>query len=178
MRSLIQIRCDAIVSRCVELLALLGGVVIAAIALTTTWSIIGRNFLNKPLLGDVEIASVGMALAVACFMPICQWRGANIIVEFFTLKASKAAQRRLDAIGALAMCLMMTLFAWRTFSGAAAAARAQTTTMLLELPEWIAYAVLVPPFILTAGVAMYMALFGAPSHAAGPITATSDRQEH
>ena len=82
-------------------LAILGGIVLAAIALVTTGSVLSRWVLGSPLTGDTEIVGYGTAVVLACFLPLCQWRGANVIVDFFTARAPAALRSALDRAGAL-----------------------------------------------------------------------------
>jgi uncharacterized membrane protein YhdT len=52
------------------------------------------------------------------------------------------------------------LLAWRTAVGGLSAYSAQTTTMMLGFPEWIVYAFMVPPLILTGVIAWTQTIFG------------------
>jgi TRAP-type C4-dicarboxylate transport system permease small subunit len=150
-----------------KICAILGGLVVVAITLVTTGSIVGRWLFNAPLPGDTEVTEYGMALIVASFLPICQWRRANIIVDFFTARMSPQGQQRLDRIGALLIALMMAMIAWRTAAGALDQKSSGSVTMLLQWPEWIAYAMMVPPLALTAVIAVYMAITGGGGRSSG-----------
>jgi len=92
--------------------------------------------------GDVEITQFAIALALSLGLPWCQWRRANIIVDFFTQKLDAAVTRRLDAAGCLLVAAMCALLAWRTGAGALAVREAGETTMVLALPMWWIYAAL------------------------------------
>lgn len=138
--------------------AIAGGLVMVTITLITTASIIGRWLFNSPLLGDTELVEFAMAIAVAAFLPICQWRRGNIIVDFFTTGSKQSTRDRLDQFGALLIALMLALLAWRTLAGAVSQKEAGSTTMLMGLPEWIAFVAMAPPMILTALIALYMML--------------------
>ncbi len=136
--------------------AIVGGLIMVAITLITTASILGRWLFNSPLLGDTELVEFAMAIAVASFLPICQWRRGNIIVDFFTVNASQRTRDRLDRMGALLVAIMLGLLAWRTLAGAVSQREAGSTTMLMGLPEWTAFLAMAPPMILTAIIALYM----------------------
>lgn len=138
--------------------AIIGGLVMVAITLITTGSILGRWLFNSPLLGDTELVEFAMAIAVAAFLPICQWKRGNIIVDFFTTGVRARTRELLDRFGALMVALMMALLAWRTTAGAISQKEAGSTTMLMGLPEWTAFVAMVPPLALTALIALYMAL--------------------
>lgn len=150
-------RVDRIVDALCRWLAVAGGIVLVAMVLMAAISIAGRAALDRPILGDFELIQVGCTICVAAFLPYCQLRGGNIIVDFFTARASQRAQRRLDAIGALLVAATMSVVAWRTWAGAISIKQAGETTMLLGVPIWIGYALMVPGFILTALVALYTA---------------------
>lgn len=138
--------------------AVVGGVTMVAITLITTGSILGRWLFNSPLLGDTELVEFAMAIAVACFLPLCQWKRGNIIVDFFTTRVRPATRVRFDRFGALLVGLMMLLLTWRTAVGALSQKEAGSTTMLMGLPEWTAFVAMVPPLALTAFIGLYMAV--------------------
>ncbi len=143
-----------ILRRTAALFALAGGAVACAVALLTVTSIAGRSLLARPVPGDVELTQFGIALAIALCLPWAQLKRANIIVDFFTQKAAPRTRARLDAIGALLLALMVGLLAWRTAVGAVSSRETFETTMILDLPMWISYAVLAPGLALTAVIAV------------------------
>ena len=140
--------------------AVLAGVLLTAITLMTCVSLIGRNTIGVTLVGDFELTGFATGAAIALFMPWCQVRRGNIIVDFFTAKASPATQERLDRLGALLLALAFGLLAWRTTLGAANSFSTHSESQILGFPEWIAYAAMVPPFVLTLVIGVYQALFG------------------
>ncbi len=140
--------------------AILAGVVVVLITLITTWSIVGRWLFGNPVLGDTEIVEFGMAVVVAGCLPICQWRGDNITVDFFTSGAAPQTRARLDRMGALMVGLMMGVIAWRTGVGALDQKNSGSLTMLLQWQEWIAYAAMTPPLAITACMGLYTGLTG------------------
>jgi len=134
--------------------ALAGAGVAMLVGVMTTASVAGRALLRTPISGDVELTQVGIALAISLCIPWCQLHGANIIVDFFTQKASARAQRLLDALGALLLAAMCGVLAWRTAVGALGVRQAKEATMILDLPMWWAYASLAPGLALAALVAL------------------------
>ena len=150
--------------RILELLAkfcaILAGVLLTAITLMTCASLLGRNTIGLTLAGDFELTGVVAGAAIALFMPWCQIRRGNIIVDFFTAKASTQTIVRLDKFGALLVALMMALLTWRTTLGGLNAYANHSGTMMLGFPEWIVYTALVPPLALTAVIALYQAVRG------------------
>ncbi len=141
--------------------AILAGLLMTVITLMTCVSLIGRNTTGATLAGDFELTGVAAGAAIALFMPWCQLRKGNIIVDFFTAKASERTNAALDRRGALLLGLVFALLAWRTTLGGVNAYSSQSGTMMLGFPEWVVYAAMVPPFILTTLIALYQAATGA-----------------
>ena len=143
-----------------RLCAVLAGALLTVITLMTCASLIGRNTVGVTLVGDFELTGVATGAAIALFMPWCQVRRGNIIVDFFTAKASAATNDRLDRFGAVLMALTFALLAWRTTLGAMNSWSTHSESQILGFPEWITYVTMVPPFVLTMVIALYQAVFG------------------
>jgi len=143
-----------------KLCAIAAGVLLTGITLMTCVSVIGRNTTGWTLVGDFELSGSAAGAAVALFLPWCQFRRGNIIVDFFTNKASQATQDRLDRLGALLLALVMALMAWRSAVGGLNAWKSQAGSMMLGFPEWIVYCGIVPPLVLTAVIALTQAARG------------------
>lgn len=139
---------------------MLAGVILTAITLVTCLSLIGRNTIGVTLAGDYELTAAAAGAAVALFLPWCQLRRENIIVDFFTSRLSVRANDTLDRFGALLLGAMMLLLAWRTTLGGLNAFRSGSGTMMLGLPEWIVYAAMVPPLVLTGVIALVQTALG------------------
>jgi TRAP-type C4-dicarboxylate transport system permease small subunit len=137
--------------------AVIGGVILIGIALMTLASVLGRVLFSHPIQGDVELVQLACAVALAAFLPYTQWQGGNILVDFFTAGASKTTQRRLDAFGALLLGLVAALVCWRTAVGSQAAYDNEETSMLMTIPIWIPYALMIPGLGLTAVVSLFIA---------------------
>ena len=81
-------------------------------------------------------------------------------MDFFTAKASAPTHARLDRLGALILALCIGLLAWRTFLGGMAAWNSGAGSMMIGFPEWIVYAFMVPPLVLTAVIGLAQAARG------------------
>ncbi len=137
-----------------------------AVALMVVVSVVGRAAFGLPVPGDVELTQFGIALAISLGLPWCQARRANIIVDFFTQRATPHTQRWLDGAGALLLALMCALLAWRSAAGAFAVREAHESTMILGLPMWWAYASLAPGLALAAALALTQAFVEEPPDSA------------
>ena len=140
--------------------AVLAGVLLTVITLMTCVSLIGRNTTGWTLVGDVEISGFVAGAAIALFMPWCQLRRSNIMVDFFTARASAATQLLLDRFGALLLALAMGLMTWRTAAGGLSAWASHAGSMMLGLPEWTVYCFMVPAFLLSTLIALAQAFRG------------------
>lgn len=140
--------------------AILAGVILTGITLMTCASLIGRNTTGTTLVGDFELTGVAAGAAIALFLPWCQVRRGNIIVDFFTARASERTNALLDRMGAALLGLSLALLAWRAAIGGLSSYNAHSTTMMLGFPEWVVYAAMVPPMILTAVIGLWQAAAG------------------
>jgi TRAP-type C4-dicarboxylate transport system permease small subunit len=143
-----------------RLCAILAGLLLTGITLMTCYSLIGRNTIGSTITGDFELTGVATGAAIALFMPLCQLKRGNIIVDFFTAKVSDATNAQLDRLGALMMAATFVLLSWRTGLGGLSAYETQSGTMMLGFPEWVVYAAMIPPFILTAMISLTQAFMG------------------
>ena len=145
-----------------KLCAILAGVLLTAVTLMTCGSLVGRNVFGATIVGDFELSGAAAGAAVALFMPWCQFQRGNIIVDFFTARAAERTIAALDRFGALLLGLAMALLAWRSSLGGINAWRTGSGTMLIGFPEWIIYAAMIPPIVLTAAIGLAQALRGFP----------------
>ena len=143
-----------------KLCAIAAGVLLTAITLMTCVSLIGRNTVGWTIVGDFELSGAAAGAAIALFLPWCQLKRGNIIVDFFTAKASAASIEKLDRLGALLFALALALMAWRTGMGALSAFKSQSGTMMIGFPEWIIYSAMLPPLALCVAIGLAQALFG------------------
>lgn len=141
-----------------QLCAVLAGLILTAVTLVTCVSLIGRNTTGWTLLGDYELTAVAAGAAIALFLPWCQLRRENIIVDFFTSKAPAAVNAVFDRFGAFLLAAMLLVIAWRTGVGCLSAYASQTTTMMMGFPEWIVYAAMVPPLAIAGVIGLVQAL--------------------
>ena len=143
-----------------KLCAIAAGVLLTVITLMTCVSVIGRNTIGKTIVGDFELTGAAAGAAIALFLPWCQMRRGNIIVDFFTAKASDRTVARLDRFGALLFAFALALMAWRTTIGGLNAWKSQSGSMMIGFPEWIIYTAMVPPLVLCVVIGVAQALRG------------------
>ena len=145
-----------------RLLAMAGGVVMLAVALVSTTSVVLRWATTQPVQGDFEIVSIGGGLAVFLCLPWTQQRGANILVDSFTSRAAPWLNRGLDGLWSLVYAGFCSVLAWRMTLGARDTITSNTTSMVLAMPYGWAMALAAGCFGVTALVALSTAFRPAP----------------
>jgi TRAP-type C4-dicarboxylate transport system permease small subunit len=123
-----------------EVLALAGGVLMLVVACLVTLSVLMRWLLGDGISGDFELVQIATALGAFAFLPLCQARRGNVIVDSFTARLSERARRRLDALWDLAYAGLIAVIAWRLVLGAQDAFASQTSSMVLGIPQGYAIA--------------------------------------
>jgi TRAP-type C4-dicarboxylate transport system permease small subunit len=140
--------------------AIAAGLLLTVITLMTCVSLIGRNTTGWTIAGDFELTGAAAGAAIALFLPWCQVQRGNIIVDFFTAKASAGTNAALDRAGALLLGVVMALLAWRSAIGGWNAWTSKAGSMMLGFPDWIVYCGIVPALALTAAIGLVQALRG------------------
>lgn len=126
--------------RLAERLALLGGGALLAAMLVLVATVVGGAF-GRPLLGDSELVELLVGIAVFAFLPYCQLRGSNVIVDFFSQPLPLRARHALDALMGLVFVFVAVVLTWRLLEGGFTAWERSRRSMFLQLPDWWGYAV-------------------------------------
>ena len=125
--------------RVIEWWALMGGVVLLAIALMSTWSATSGFLFGKPLPGDFEMVEVLVAVAAFAFLPYCQITDANVTADIFTARASRRTIAVLGLFAATVALTIALLLLWRMSAGLQDYRQYVETTAILKFPIWVAY---------------------------------------
>ncbi len=115
-------------------LAIAGGLIMLAAAIMVVVSVAMRWLISYSVPGDIELVQIASALAVFCFLPLCQGRRGNIVVDSFTTRLPPRLRNGLDALWDLVYALMTATIAWRLAVGAWDSLRSNTVSMMLNLP--------------------------------------------
>ena len=139
--------------RLIEAWALLGGLLLLAIALMTSWSAAAGWLFGKPLPGDVELVEMLTAVSVFMFLPYCQLAGANVTADLFTARAGPRTVARLELLAAAVALAFSVLLLWRMFEGLLDYRQYVETTTILKIPIWVAYVPALASLALLAAAA-------------------------
>jgi TRAP-type C4-dicarboxylate transport system permease small subunit len=136
--------------RIIELWALAGGLLILAIVLMNSYSLLADITFRKPLSGDFELVEVGVAVAAFTFLPYCQLTGANVTADIFTQGAGPRTVALLALFSAVIAFAFSLLLTWRMSLGLIDIRDYGETTVIMGFPIWIAYVPIVLSLALLA----------------------------
>ena len=125
-------------ARLITAWALLGGLVLVAVVLMNTYSVIGTNF-GAPFPGDFEMTEMGVCIAAFSFLPYCQLTGANVTADIFTARAGPRWLGLFRTVASVVALLFAGLLLWRMFAGLLDQREYGYTTAILQVPQWLAY---------------------------------------
>jgi len=120
--------------------AVTGGLLLMVAMITTVASVVSNALFSRPILGDTEIVEALMGAAVAAFLPWCQVRGANVIVDFFTMKLSARVTSAIDAVAYVVFATVAAVLTWRLVDGTITQFERERISMFLKIPIWWSYA--------------------------------------
>lgn len=118
--------------------ALLGGVLLAAVAAMNVAAILAA-IVGLSIPGDFEMTEVGVAVAVFAFLPYCQLTRANVSADIFTTGASPRWIAIFSLLGSLAAIGFGALLMWRMYLGMLDQKAYGYTTAILQFPHWLAF---------------------------------------
>jgi TRAP-type C4-dicarboxylate transport system permease small subunit len=146
------------VARVARALAIVGGLLSVASALLVTTSVTLRWLGFGSINGDFELAQIGVALSVFCFLPLTQARRGNIMVDTFTTWLPLRVQRAMDAFWDFVYAGFMALTAWCLMNGARDALASGLTSAMLGLNLWPVFTATVLLILLLVVTAVDTAL--------------------
>jgi Tripartite ATP-independent periplasmic transporters, DctQ component len=178
-----------IIEAATELFALIGGLVLVAIMLVQSLSVAGRSLpdifglfgLKLPRLsipGDIEIVQLGCGIAVFFFLPLCQYRRANVLVEFFTQGLPVRLRSLLDLGANLLFLALSGAVTWQLFHGMREKFTYGDTSMVLRISEAWPYLAAVIAAVLWTLVTAYTCLRSGAEVARGRMIGPLPSGEH
>jgi TRAP-type C4-dicarboxylate transport system permease small subunit len=134
---------DIFMRRLAALLAILGGLALVAVMLSTVASVSGRALIPiglSPIRGDFELVELGTGFAVFAFLPWVQINRQHASVEILTMHLGARANRIIDLVADILMAIVAILLAWKHWLGTLDKLAYGETTFIIQYPVWWAYA--------------------------------------
>ncbi|WP_295809872.1 TRAP transporter small permease [uncultured Nitratireductor sp.] len=144
-----------------RVMAILGGIVLAAVIVMTVASITGRAFVRMglgPVPGDFELVQAGVGFAVFAFLPWCQLNRGHATVDIFTTFLPNSVNHAIDLATEIVMTLVLVLIARQLYYGMLDKLSYNETTFILQFPLWWPYAACLAAAIIAVIVSFYMIL--------------------
>lgn len=154
----LEARVGAVLETCAKWLALAGGLLLAALALLTVASVLGRAFIFAglgPIKGDYELVEMGCAVAVFSFLPWCQLNRGHVTVDILVDTFPARTKLMLTLVGNVALAGAASLIAWRLWLGMGEKFSYGEETYELGLPLGWGMALSCVGAILFAIIALY-----------------------
>ncbi|HEU0199556.1 MAG TPA: TRAP transporter small permease [Burkholderiaceae bacterium] len=132
-------------------LAWFGALVLAALAVISVASIIGRSLAFAglgPVRGDFELVEAGAALAVFSFLPWCHLKRGHAVVDLLWSAYPPPMRWILNVFADLLMFVVWVLLVWRMGLAMLEYRANGETTFILHMPVWWAYAASLIPAAL------------------------------
>ncbi len=140
------------------ILAIVGVLIISALAVVLCVTIVARKLFGWQVNGDYELVQVSAAVSISMLFPWCHLTGGNVIVDLLTAALPRHVNRALDRAGSFLLAMMALVLAWRTGLLVQQTMAHGTFTPLLAWPVWIPQALMLPGLLLTTVVGVYLAL--------------------
>lgn len=122
--------------------AWIGGFALVIVMLVSSVSVMLRAIPGlRSIPGDTEIVQIGCAIAIFAFLPICQLRRSNVLVDFFTAGLPQRGRSFFDLAANLVFLAITVLIAWQLGHGTAEKFATMDSTMVLRIPERWPYCV-------------------------------------
>ena len=144
-----------VLTRISRAFVIIGGMFLTAAGILTVGSVFGRYFFDAPIPGDFELVEMACALAVFSFLPYCQIKKGNVLVDFFTYKMSARKRGFLDSLSALIYTVIAVLLTWRLWVGGLDLLRTNEQTVILHIPRAYNFVFIMPCMALLVAVSAY-----------------------
>ncbi|MEM6662018.1 MAG: TRAP transporter small permease [Pseudomonadota bacterium] len=138
----VETRVGKVIRFLAKALAILGGLLLTALAVMTVISVIGRSltFIGlRPITGDFEMVEMGCAIAICAFLPWCQLTRGHVTVDIFVGLGPRGLHRFTQMTGDLIVTAIAAVLFWRFWLGMGEMISNGQETYLLGLPIWFGY---------------------------------------
>lgn len=136
-------------------MAMVGGLLLLGAIATSLVSMLGRRLWSAPLTGDIELLQMMIAVAVACFLPLCEINDRHIRVDIVGTLFPAGLNRVLLMFAHLVLALVSAILVWRTALLSLDSLTYNSQSVQLGIPQWIPQAAMLPGLALLGLCALY-----------------------
>ncbi len=111
----------------------IGMFLIIPLMLMTTWDVISRSFLNKPVKGSFELSEYLLSVIILLAAAYTQQVKGHVWVDFFTVKLSKPVQNVFKVITDCASLFIVSII---VIMGFLEAHEERAVSDMLRIPQW------------------------------------------
>lgn len=130
--------------------AVLGGMILLAVAIINVASVLRAAIFGMALSADFELTEIGVAVAAFSFLPYCQIGGHNVTADIFTAKASRFWLSLFSLVSAVVACGFGLILLWRMYFGMLDKLTYGEVTHVLSIPTWYGMMLALPSLALLA----------------------------
>lgn len=145
----------SVLRRLATAMAMVGGLLLLSAIAMSLLSMLGRRLWSAPISGDIELLQMMIAVAVACFLPLCEVNDRHIRVDIVGTLFPALINRVLLAIAHLVLALVSGLLVWRTALLALDSLTYNAQSVQLGIPQWIPQAAMLPGIAMLGLCALY-----------------------
>ena len=142
-----------VLARLARIFVIIGGICLTVAGLLTVVSVMGRYFINSPIPGDFELVEMACAVAVFSFLPYCQLRKGNVLVDFLPIRLRPAKVFWTRPV--LIYGLITVLLTWRLWVGGFDFLDTNEQTIILQIPRAYVFVFIMPSMVLLVLVTFY-----------------------
>ncbi|MEZ0303593.1 MAG: TRAP transporter small permease [Hyphomicrobiaceae bacterium] len=147
-----------IVFRLATAIAILGGIALVLVTVTTVVSVVGRALIPiglKPIPGDYELVQLGVLFAIFCSLPLTQYLRGHADVALLTDRFPDRAAAAIELIMDLLTLGAVSFVVWRYTLGMIDKFSNREMTLILHMPLWWIYAAGMVGAVTTVIVSLY-----------------------
>ncbi|KAA0911421.1 TRAP transporter small permease [Pusillimonas sp. ANT_WB101] len=112
---------------------LVAAIALFALMVLTCIDVIGRYFLNHPVIGASELTKIGLAIVIFAVMPVVTWRGGHIAVDLIDNFLPKTVLRIFAFVSMLIITTSLYFVSIRIWELGARMLRRNITTDFLHI---------------------------------------------
>jgi TRAP-type transport system small permease protein len=127
------------VDRLGKAIGVIASIVLFLMMMLSTIDVIGRNFLDAPILGASELVELAMVIMVFLIYPRAAYRNAHVSVDLFDPFMNDIVRRLQSVVANLLGAFMFGLISWRLAIFGVHAAEFRDVTGTLQVPMSYVY---------------------------------------